>query len=130
MTRFNAAFGVVFAIVGIFGAPALLAIAWVRRFRHAVAVAPRWRGFLRDVVLAGATIEFVAFWIFYFKAMSIAGADEFAGFLFYDKWLPVPLWSCIVLIVMGFLAKGKGRFLAIATCAIVILDLYALSGLK
>jgi hypothetical protein len=93
-------------------------------------VAPRWRSFLRDVVLAGATIELVAFWIFYFKAMSIAGADEFAGFLFYDKWMPVPLWSCALLILIGFLAKGKGRFLAVATCALVIVDLYALSGLK
>jgi hypothetical protein len=130
MTRSSALFGVVFAIVGIFGAPVLLTIAWIRRFRHAVVVVPRWRGLLRDVVLAGATIEFVAFWIFYFKAISIAGADELAGFLFYDKWMPVPLWSCIFLILIGFLGKGKGRFLAIASCAIVILDLYALSGLK
>jgi hypothetical protein len=117
-------------VLGIFGPPVFLTIAWFRRFAIEAKKAPRWRRILRDAALVGATLELSAFWMIYFFGPLSHRDDEWAFYRLWDKWTPISFYSCIALVTIACAGKGKGRILTVLSCACMVLGLLGISATR
>lgn len=130
MSGLNLIVMIVIGFLGFLGPPLFLVLAWYKRSSEERPTGPRGGQILRDVALAGATLEFCGFWIVFLIAGVISGRDEWGGVRFWLKCAPFFAYSCIFFVLIAILAKGKGRVFTILCCACVFCGLIMVDAMR
>lgn len=106
------------------GPPALLLWAMLARWKGApTRFAPRWRVVLRDVSLAGVTLEWICNWAVFYWFQRYEGPDLWKLYEAWGHWAVVVIVSSAVFASMALLGKGRGRVPTILCAGVLVFGL-------
>jgi hypothetical protein len=130
MNKLDLFFFDVIAILGLLGPPVFLSAGWFRFLKERIQPVPRWRRILRNSALVGATAELVGFWVVLLLAPHFHPKDVWASYAIWENWMRISFFSCVLIVLISLVGKGKGRVFAILGCLCVVFGLMGVEATR